>query len=212
MPKITRIPSLLDEPTGEDKTSTGEHWVPVGVVRGAFGVHGALKVEPYADVEQSVLNQARRWRLQRPGGAPAAGTPPAVTSAGDPASMARSFPLPADVVAESSKQHAGFVIATIAPALSREQAMALKGSEVLVIRSDFPPVDADEYYWTDLIGCRVSDLAGAPLGTVVALDDHGAQSVLRLDNGILIPFVSAVVRDVVTTEKRIVADWSADWV
>ena len=32
-----------------------EDWVAVGVIRGAFGVHGALKVEPYTDVQSSVL-------------------------------------------------------------------------------------------------------------------------------------------------------------
>ena len=43
------------------------------------------------------------------------------------------------------------------------------------------------------------------------MDDHGAQSVLRLDNGILIPFVPAHVLEVQPAEKRIVVDWSADW-
>jgi 16S rRNA processing protein RimM len=80
-----------------------------------------------------------------------------------------------------------------------------------VSRADFPAAEPDEYYWTDLIGCRVSDTSGAPLGVVAAVDDHGAQSLLRLDNGILIPFVAAFVLEVATEEKRIVADWSADW-
>ena len=80
-----------------------------------------------------------------------------------------------------------------------------------VRRCDFPAPDPDEYYWADLIGCAVVDPSGQALGTVEALDDHGAQSVLRLDNGTLIPFVAAVVLEVAPAQKRIVADWSADW-
>lgn len=180
-------------------------WIAVGVIRGAFGVQGALKVEPYTGSESTVLNHVRRWRLQQP------------VATGSPAQPSTKpgrqvpFPLPADVSVLVVKVHAGFIIATIAPAITREQALALKGTEVLVDRADFPAADADEYYWADLIGCAVLDPAGANLGTVEAVDDHGAQSVLRLDNGILIPFVSAFILEVATAQRRIVADWSADW-
>jgi 16S rRNA processing protein RimM len=187
-------PSSGSLPAGTDadlrvERVAAEPWVAVGVIRGAFGVHGALKVEPYADVETSVLNQARNWRIQDP----------------DPSR------LPADVRVTTSKQHGGFILATIRPEVTREQVLALKGREVLVSRDDFPPAGPDEYYWADLIGCRVTDPTGALLGSVVGVDDHGAQSVLRLDNGILIPFVPAHVLEVGPAEKRIVADWAADW-
>ena len=179
-------------------------WIAVGVIRGAFGVQGALKVQPYTDTESTVLNHVRRWRLQ-----PVATGSPAQPSTKPGRQV--PFPLPADVSVQSVKTHAGFVIATIAPAISREQALALKGTEVLVDRADFPAADADEYYWADLIGCAVLDPSGANLGTVEAVDDHGAQSVLRLDNGILILFVSAFILEVAPAQRRIVADWSADW-
>jgi len=179
-------------------------WIAVGAIRGAFGVQGALKVEPYTDIESTVLNRLRNWRVDAPaaerGRAGRAG-----------AGERLPFPLPAQVTVLSCRQHGGFVIATIAPAVTREQALALKGAEVLVDRADFPATGPDEYYWADLIGCAVTDTAGAPLGKVLALDDHGAQSVLRLDSGLLIPFVSAIILEVAPAQKRIVADWSADW-
>ena len=176
-----------------------DEWVAVGVVRGAFGVQGALKVEPYSDLESTVLNRIRRWRIE--------------ASAGGDKGDGRQAPLqlPAEVSVTAIKTHAGCVIATIEPAVTREQALALKGTEVQVRRGDFPAPDPDEYYWADLIGCAVVDPSGQALGTVEALDDHGAQSVLRLDNGTLIPFVAAVILEVVPGQKRIVADWSADW-
>ncbi len=196
---------------GEDSAGVG--WIAVGVIRGAFGVQGALKVEPYTDVESSVLNRLSRWRIvaaaaarPRPGAARSS-APPAQPDAGD----RLPFRLPADVIVENCRQHGGMVIAILAPGISREQALALKGAEVVVDRAEFPAPEADEYYWADLIGCTVTNPAGATLGQVLALDDNGAQAVLRLDSGILIPFVAAIVLEVSPAQKRIVADWSADW-
>ena len=138
----------------------------------------------------------RRWRLDRPAQGAVPRSP---------------LPLPADVTAGEARRHGGFIVATLDPSLTREQALALKGAEVLVDRADFPALDEDEYYWTDLIGCRVSNPAGDDLGVVAGLEDHGAHSVLRLANGMLIPFVAAYVLEVAPQARRIVADWSADW-
>ena len=190
-----------DPPAAREQADRDE-WIAVGAVRGAFGVGGALKVEPYSDIESTVLNQARKWRM---GISAQAGAPSSRAGGGLP------FPLPADVAVTGTRIHGGFVIATIDRPVSREQALALKGTEVLVQRRDFPPPDADEYYWADLIACEVVDPTGRLLGTVEGLDDHGAQSVLRLDNGILIPFVAAFILEVAPARKRIVTDWSADW-
>ena len=178
-------------------------WIAVGVIRGAFGVHGELKVEPYTDIESTVLNRLGLWRLDAPA-SPRDGRP-------GPGVARLPFPLPARVTVQSRRQHGGFVIATIAPAITREQALALKGTEVLADRAEFPAPDPDEYYWADLIGCAVTNPAGASLGHVLALDDNGAQSVLRLDSGVLIPFVGAIVLEVDPARRLIVADWSADW-
>lgn len=170
-----------------------------------------MKVEPYAGLESTVLNHACRWRIERP----ATSADAQVAAAGPGAAVAARnlpFALPAEVTPQNAKQHGGYIVATVLPAVTREQALALKGAEVMVDRADFPPAGPDENYWADLIGCRVADPAGGDLGAVVAVDDHGAQSVLRLDSGNLIPFVSAVVLEVRIAEKRIVADWSADWV
>jgi 16S rRNA processing protein RimM len=175
---------------------SSEDWIAVGVIRGAFGVHGALKVEPYTDIESTVLHRLDQWRIEA--------TPTVAVSR-------LPFSLPAQVKAQGRRRHGGLLIATIEPAISREQAMALKGAAVLVDRTQFPATEPDEYYWADLIGCTVSNPAGETLGQVLALDDNGAQAVLRLDSGILIPFVAAIVIEVSPAQKRIVADWSADW-
>jgi 16S rRNA processing protein RimM len=198
--------------SGDDVPGGVGNWIAVGVIRGAFGVQGALKVEPYTDIESSVLNRLDRWRIVAPAAArPRSGAARPVVPPAGPDAGRLPFRLPADVTVENCRQHGGVVIATLAPGISREQAIALKGAEVAVERADFPAPEADEYYWADLIGCAVSNPAGVALGQVLALDDNGAQAVLRLDSGILIPFVAAIILEVSPAQKRIVADWSADW-
>jgi 16S rRNA processing protein RimM len=42
----------------------------------------------------------------------------------------------------------------------------------------------DEYFWDDLIGKPVEDIDGAPLGTVVAVANHGASDVIDLEDSL----------------------------
>lgn len=183
-----------------DESSVGARaWVSVGRVRGAFGVDGACRVTPYSDPETTVLRRIRQWRLA----APAGGDAPSPTT--------RPFPLPALLQVRSVRSHVDTVVARFVEPLSREQVEALKGCEVQVDRAEFPPTDSDEYYWSDLIGCRVVSTGGDLLGTVADLEDRGAQLLLKLEGGMLIPFVAAIVVSVDVASRRIVADWAVDW-
>ena len=186
------------------------HWIGVGRIRGSHGVQGALKIEPYAAASESVLRHARRWRLVEavepsPDGLPAGQVPA-------PRRAARPLALPQVVRRGRCRVQGDALVAELVlldgqPPLTREQALALKS----VDRADFPPTQDDEFYHADLIGCEVIGQQGARLGTVVAVDDHGAQQVLRLDDGMLIPFVEAIVQSVDVAARRIQADWAADW-
>jgi 16S rRNA processing protein RimM len=85
----------------------------------------------------------------------------------------------------------------------------------VVSRADFPAADPDEFYWVDLIGCAVVTPDGVDLGSVEAVDDHGAHPLLlvRAQDGRerLIPFVSAHVPEVDLAGRKIVADWDPDF-
>lgn len=190
------------------------HWIGVGRIRGSHGVQGALKIEPYAAASESVLRHARRWRLVEavepsPDGPPAGQVPA-------PRRAARPLALPQVVRRGRCRVQGDALVAELVlldgqPPLTREQGLALKGVEIQVDRADFPPTQDDEFYHADLIGCEVIGQQGVRLGTVVAVDDHGAQQVLRLDDGMLIPFVEAIVQSVDIAARRIQADWAADW-
>jgi 16S rRNA processing protein RimM len=72
-------------------------------------------------------------------------------------------------------------LAVTAPEVpTREAAEALRNTPLHVPRSVLPPVEEDEFYHIDLIGCRVEALDGTPLGEVVAVHDFGAGDVLEL--------------------------------
>ncbi len=92
-----------------------------------------------------------------------------------------------------------------------------------VCRSDFPPLETDEFYWVDLLGLDVVNEAAVSLGKVAGMIDNGAHSVLRVEfpsagkdgqpvtGERLIPFVGVYVKTVDQAAKRIVVDWEADY-
>ena len=190
------------------------HWIGVGRIRGSHGVQGALKIEPYAAASESVLGLGRRWRVVVAVVPCAVGARAGLVPA--PRRAARPLALPQVVRRGRCRVQGDALVAELVlldgqPPLTREQGLALKGVEIQVDRADFPPTQDDEFYHADLIGCEVIGQQGARLGTVVAVDDHGAQQVLRLDDGMLIPFVEAIVQSVDIAARRIQADWAADW-
>lgn len=92
----------------------------------------------------------------------------------------------------------------------RDQAFALKGSEIAVPRSEMPEPADDEYYWVDLIGLEVRNTQDERLGVVERLFATGANDVLVVQDGEierLLPFVAAVVLKVDRAAKLITADW-----
>ena len=96
----------------------------------------------------------------------------------------------------------------------RTAAEKYKGLLVAVPRSSLPQQARDEYYWSDLIGLAVVNLAGESLGTVDNLMDTGANQVLcvRGESGeILIPFIASAIKKVDLTGRVIRVDWQADY-
>lgn len=94
------------------------------------------------------------------------------------------------------------------------------GLYVGVHRHDLPDTADDEYYWGDLIGMSVVTSAGVRLGRVDRLMETGANDVLVVvdetaggDKPVerLIPFVSAVVKDVDRGAAELLVEWDARW-
>jgi 16S rRNA processing protein RimM len=106
------------------------------------------------------------------------------------------------------------LVAKFAGIDDRDVVARLRGQLVAIPREAFEPAGDDEYYWTDLIGLAVVNLAGDCLGQVESLLETGANDVLVVkqdDVERLLPFVKAVVQSVDLEQRRIVVDWGLDY-
>lgn len=118
------------------------------------------------------------------------------------------------VVLESGRESGKRLVAKLVGIDNREAAEALAGAVIGVPRSAMPPCAPGEYYWADLEGLAVRNVAGDRLGTVERLIATGANDVLVLEGGgeRLIPFVQGeTVRDVDLDAGEIVVDWDVSY-
>jgi 16S rRNA processing protein RimM len=190
--------------------------IELGRIAAAYGVKGWVKVQPYSAHAEVLLNTASWW-LKAP--VPLAGA------------GALSHPAPVEVLA--CRLHGASLAASLKGVADRSQAESLKGYGVWVSRAVFPSSEPDEYYWVDLIGCRLwglRDNAPEPIGCVTDVVDNGAHAILRVARAapeavdgaapaagrarvdeVLVPFVAAHIRHVDLTARRIDSDWPVDF-
>lgn len=99
---------------------------------------------------------------------------------------------------------------------SPEEAAKLKSKKLFVPRDVFAVADDDEYYLADLIGLKVRDLAGQPLGYVYAVENFGADDLIevKLDSPqkgfgrfVFIPFTRVLVPDVKIADGFVTIDF-----
>jgi 16S rRNA processing protein RimM len=111
--------------------------------------------------------------------------------------------------------HGGRVlIAKLQGILDRTAAEKYKGLLIAVPRAELPEKEEGEYYWSDLIGLMVENLAGEVFGMVDSLLETGANDVLVVkgESGEkLIPFIASVIQQVDLKNKKIRVDWQADY-
>ena len=90
-------------------------------------------------------------------------------------------------------------------AADRTAAEALRGQELVVERADAPPLDEDEYWAEDLVGCRV--VAGERvLGSVTRLLALPSCEALELDTRELVPMVRDAILRIDLEERAIHVD------
>lgn len=162
--------------------------IVAGVITGAYGVKGWLKVRSFTEPGENLLAYAP-WRLAR-----------------DATEQTR------EVVA--GRVHGAGLVVQLAGVSDRDQAEALSGREIFVPRSALPEPGENEYYHADLMGLEVVNLEGVAFGRVAWVMETGANDVLVVsgDRERLVPFIlGAAVRSVNLVERRIVVDWDADF-
>jgi 16S rRNA processing protein RimM len=90
---------------------------------------------------------------------------------------------------------------------SIDDAEALYGSEVCVPVAERAPLDAGEYFQSELVGCEVTDRrSGESLGRVTAWDDSGGSGLLVVNGSLLIPFARSICVEIDPAARRIVVE------
>jgi 16S rRNA processing protein RimM len=146
----------------------------VGRVARAHGVRGRVLIAPY-NAESEALHRVRRLFVGE-----------------------REFE-----VDRAERVNLGYLVA-LRGVGDRDQADALRGQEVRVDRAELPVLGEGEMYAVDLIGYEVSDPQGRVHGVVEDVEEAGAQDLLRLEGGTLVPL--GLVREVVPEARRIVVE------
>lgn len=155
----------------------------VGVISGAYGVQGELRIKSFCAVPEDIETYSPLTNED--------GTRDFMLAILRPITNGFSARLP-DVS-------------------SKEQADALRGTKLFARRDQLPSLPDDEYYHADLIGLKVYDTGGVLLGSVKSVQNHGADDLLELQlsgssTTTFLPFTMAAVPTVDLSAGRIVAD------
>jgi 16S rRNA processing protein RimM len=143
----------------------------IGRVTGPHGVRGLLKIESYAQSEESLLAAGKLFLRQEPG------------------ELSERKVL-------SSVPHKGGALIRLEGVDTRDQAEAQRGAEVLIPRAALSR-EEDEYFRHELIGLRVYLETGRYLGTVKEIMATAANDIFVVREGrdeFLIPAIHDVVK------------------
>lgn len=159
-----------------------EHAVKVGYVRRAHGIRGATIVQVLGDESDQFSDGTVLWT--------------------DDA----NHPALAVVAAHPHKE--GWLV-SFADVTSRNAAEELRGTSLFIDAGDRRTLEEDEFWPEQLIGLVVTDLAGNELGVVEDLIAGSAQDRLVVATGdahVEVPFVRAIVTEVLLTERVVTVD------
>lgn len=169
--------------------------VVMGRIIGPFGILGWLKVFPYTEYIDGLVDYSVWW-------------------------LGRGDGEWREMKVAECDVHGSTLIAALEQCTDRTAAMKLKGMQVAIPRSLLPALSKsgkEGYYWSDLIGLEVVNLQNEDLGKVTGLLETGANDVLQVkslkedESERLIPFVNQVVVKVDLKACRITVDWGMDY-
>jgi 16S rRNA processing protein RimM len=155
----------------------------VGAIAGAFGVQGEVRLKSFCAEAADIAAYG-----------------PLFTKDGS-----RSFTV------RLTRPVAGGLGARLSGVATKEEADALRGTELYADRSRLPKLPDDEFYHADLIGLQVRDTGGGIIGQVIAVHNHGAGDILEIrgigrSSALLLPFTLATVPTVDIAGGCLVAD------
>ena len=162
-----------------------EDWTCVGVILGAHGIAGGLKIKSFCEVPR-LIETYNPLKIE-------------------------GYPKTLSIKIIGSLKDA--LQATATEIKDRDSAMKLKGKLLFAERNKLPEIDEDEYYFTDLVDLTVKDTNDIIIGKIKNVENHGAGTFLEilLNEGlktILVPFDKNRISTVSISNKYIILNES----
>ncbi len=156
--------------------------VVVGVVAGAFGVKGEVRLKSFCAEPEDIASYS-----------------PLRTEAG------------VEYTVKITRAVKGGFAARLSGIRFKDEADGLRGTKLYADRALLPALPDDEYYYTDLIGLDVRDTGGQAIGKIAAVQNHGAGDIIEirgpgLKDALLLPFTQEIVPTVDLTAGRVIID------
>ena len=168
--------------------SKQQHLV-VGKVSGVFGIKGWLKVYSFTQPKENILAYSP-WLLRK-----------------------KNEVKSVNVL--NGQPQGKMILVCLAEVVERDMAESLVGYEVVIDAGLLPKLDANEYYWRDLIGLQVKNEQNIALGEVDYLLETGANDVLVIKDGKkerLIPFLQKqFVKHIDLESSTMIVDWDPEF-
>jgi len=173
-----------------------EKLIVVGRICGVFGVKGWLKVYSFTEQQLQIL-EYKPWHLKM----------------GEKLKQL-------DII--ESRKHGKGIVVQLKGISDRDIAAEWVNAEILINSDQLPQLPEGEYYWADLKGLKVLDLAGVLLGEVIDIMQTGANDVLVLTEAstkadekpqeVLIPYImEQVIKKIDLELQQIIVDWDVDY-
>lgn len=117
------------------------------------------------------------------------------------------------------RQQGSGLVAQFKEVPDRNVAETMNGVTIWAAKDSLPMPEADEYYWSDLIGLRVINEQGEILGDITEMFETGAHDIMQVSatkdsldaEERLIPWHKQTVIQVDLTAKTVTVDWPSDY-
>ena len=163
-------------------TPTDDQLVCIGVVTGARGLRGELRIKSFTDIPEDVASYG-----------------PVCDETGKQTYKIRL-----------TGQSKGVLIARFGGIETRTAADLIKGLKFFVPKGKLKNLEDDEFFFTDLVGLTAELPDGEILGLVKAVEDFGGGPFLEVAGGsygeVQVPFTKAAVPVVEVANGRVVID------
>lgn len=131
---MSKAPTLAPR-TSDARQPESENWIALGVLTRPHGVRGEVRLQPF-NPDSELLLEVDEVKLRLPSG------------------EERILPF------ERVRRAQDAFLVKLPEVDDRNAAETLRGAEVLVRRSDFPPLEEGEFYVCDVLGAAVIGPAG----------------------------------------------------